>query len=138
MPHLLSLSAAIAAATFATADGKAHFAPVPLPARPAALGGAAFWVSTRRGKQFNSMVQSSRDALTGLWSRFDPAQLASEGGFRANPARVDEMLWANPRVTFFQEQLLPESETGDLRRQWDTIQTGFVDEPRRASGSNHH
>ena len=28
--------------------------------------------------------------------------------------------------------LLPESETGDLRRQWDTIQTGFVDEPRRA------
>lgn len=28
--------------------------------------------------------------------------------------------------------LLPDTETGDLRRQWDTIQTGFVDEPRRA------
>lgn len=28
--------------------------------------------------------------------------------------------------------LLPETETGELRRQWDAIQTGFVDEPRRA------
>lgn len=28
-----------------------------------------------------------------------------------NPGRVQEMLWANPRVTFFQEQPLPESET---------------------------
>lgn len=28
-----------------------------------------------------------------------------------NPGRVQEMLWANPRVTFFQEQALPESET---------------------------
>lgn len=27
-----------------------------------------------------------------------------------NPGRVQEMLWANPRVTFFQEQALPESE----------------------------
>jgi len=28
--------------------------------------------------------------------------------------------------------LLPGGETGDLRHRWDTIQTGFVDEPRRA------
>lgn len=28
--------------------------------------------------------------------------------------------------------LLPENESGELRRQWDAIQTGFVDEPRRA------
>jgi membrane-bound lytic murein transglycosylase A len=28
-----------------------------------------------------------------------------------NPGRVQEMLWANPRVTFFQEQPLPESES---------------------------
>ena len=28
--------------------------------------------------------------------------------------------------------LLPTAEGGDLRRRWDTIQTGFVDEPRRA------
>ena len=28
--------------------------------------------------------------------------------------------------------LLPGDETGELRHRWDTIQTGFVDEPRRA------
>jgi len=31
---------------------------------------------------------SVRDALTGLWARFDPAELASEEGFRAQPQRV--------------------------------------------------
>jgi hypothetical protein len=28
--------------------------------------------------------------------------------------------------------LFPENEVGDLRHQWDAVQTGFVDEPRRA------
>jgi hypothetical protein len=28
--------------------------------------------------------------------------------------------------------LLPGDESGELRRRWDVIQTGFVDEPRRA------
>ncbi len=48
---------------FATADGLAHFAPVTLssPPRPA----TGFTVSTRRGKQFNSMVQREVDPLTG-------------------------------------------------------------------------
>lgn len=48
---------------FATPDGKAHFVPVTLtsPPRPA----SGFTVSTRRGKQFNSMVQREVDPLTG-------------------------------------------------------------------------
>jgi molybdopterin-dependent oxidoreductase alpha subunit len=48
---------------FATADGKAHFAVVSLRANAPATG--RFAVSTRRGKQFNSMVQRSVDPLTG-------------------------------------------------------------------------
>jgi molybdopterin-dependent oxidoreductase alpha subunit len=48
---------------FETEDGRARFAPVPIP-DPVARDGA-FAVSTRRGKQFNSMVQAERDALTG-------------------------------------------------------------------------
>jgi predicted molibdopterin-dependent oxidoreductase YjgC len=50
---------------FSTPDGKAHFTPV----RPDATGGTtdhgAFALSTRRGKQFNSMVYAAKDPLTG-------------------------------------------------------------------------
>ncbi len=48
---------------YATADGRAHFVAV----RPAdrTLAEGSFHVSTRRGKQFNSMVQRDVDPLTG-------------------------------------------------------------------------
>ncbi len=48
---------------FATPDGKAHFAPVSL--GPSTRAADAFAVSTRRGKQFNSMIQREIDPLTG-------------------------------------------------------------------------
>src|SRR5262249_35032720 len=48
---------------FATPDGKAHFSAVAL--APRARREGFFTVSTRRGKQFNSMVQRGRDPLTG-------------------------------------------------------------------------
>ena len=50
-------------AEFPTADGKARFSAVaPPPPRPA---DGLFAVSTRRGKQFNSMVQERKDSITG-------------------------------------------------------------------------
>lgn len=48
---------------FPTADGKAHFRPV-VP-REAQVSDGRFVLSTRRGKQFNSMVWKRRDPLTG-------------------------------------------------------------------------
>ena len=45
-------------------------------------------VLTGAGMSAESGIPTFRDAMTGLWSRFDPAQLASEEGFRADPARV--------------------------------------------------
>jgi molybdopterin-dependent oxidoreductase alpha subunit len=48
---------------FGTADGKAHFLPVPLPANEIPDG--MFAVATRRGKQFNTMVHAAKDAITG-------------------------------------------------------------------------
>lgn len=48
---------------FATPDARAHFADVCLPEREVPPG--AFLLSTRRGKQFNSMVHRKRDPLTG-------------------------------------------------------------------------
>jgi hypothetical protein len=47
---------------FATPDGKAHFSVVSPKERRAPKG--MFYVSTRRGKQFNSMVQRATDPLT--------------------------------------------------------------------------
>lgn len=43
---------------------------------------------TGAGMSAESGIPTFRDAMTGLWSRFDPADLASEPGFRADPARV--------------------------------------------------
>jgi molybdopterin-dependent oxidoreductase alpha subunit len=62
---------------FATPDGKAHFAVVRLPSRRRQEG--RFFVSTRRGKQFNSMVQRERDPLTGA-ARDDVLMSAADAG----------------------------------------------------------
>lgn len=40
------------------------------------------------GMSAESGVPTFRDALTGLWSRFRPEELATEDAFRANPAMV--------------------------------------------------
>jgi len=56
-PHLC------AAWHFDTADGRAHFLPVPLPEITIPEG--MFAVATRRGKQFNTMVHAKKDAITG-------------------------------------------------------------------------
>jgi molybdopterin-dependent oxidoreductase alpha subunit len=48
---------------FPTADGKAHFRPVALPNLDRADG--EFEVSTRRGKQFNTLIYAEVDPLTG-------------------------------------------------------------------------
>jgi NAD-dependent SIR2 family protein deacetylase len=45
-------------------------------------------VLTGAGMSAESGVPTFRDALTGLWAKFDPAQLATEAAFRANPALV--------------------------------------------------
>jgi molybdopterin-dependent oxidoreductase alpha subunit len=69
---------------FATADGKAHFcAPAPKERRPPE---GMFYLSTRRAKQFNSMVQRAIDPLTGasrndvLISREDARRLDIKNG----------------------------------------------------------
>lgn len=56
-PHLC------AGGTCPTPDGRAHFAPVDLPQLDRRPG--MFRLSTRRGKQFNSMIYSDVDPLTG-------------------------------------------------------------------------
>lgn len=45
-------------------------------------------VLTGAGMSAESGVPTFRDALTGLWARFDPEQLATEEAFRSNPSMV--------------------------------------------------
>jgi molybdopterin-dependent oxidoreductase alpha subunit len=87
---------------FATPDGKARFAVVRPPARSRRDG--VFTVSTRRGKQFNSMVQRETDPLTGAdredvliaaedaaslgISSGDSVRLVSEAGLFEGHARI--------------------------------------------------
>ena len=72
--------------SFPTQDGRAYFAPV---RPPTPLGGnedGSLLLSTRRGKQFNSIVQESKDAITGatreavMVSTSDAARLGVSGG----------------------------------------------------------
>ena len=46
-------------------------------------------VLTGAGMSAESGIPTFRDAQTGLWARFDPAELATEDGFRAQP----ELVW---------------------------------------------
>jgi len=65
---------------FATSDGRAHFMPFSLRGREAP-GEGCLRLSTRRGKQFNSMVQRDRDPLTGA-SREDVLMSAEDAAAR--------------------------------------------------------
>jgi NAD-dependent deacetylase len=51
---------------------------------------ASVCILTGAGMSAESGIPTFRDALTGLWSRFDPMALASEEGFRADP----ELVWS--------------------------------------------
>lgn len=63
---------------------------------PEGLDRAARWlaearsvvVSSGAGMSRESGIPTFRDAMEGLWADFDPQQLATEEGFRADPRRV--------------------------------------------------
>ncbi len=99
---------------FPTPDGAAHFAPVEPPERRVPEG--AFVLSTRRGKQFNSMVFREHDPLTGAHrdalficaedagrigvDEGDPLLVRSEGGQVAARAHIARMRPGNVQMFF--------------------------------------
>jgi len=68
----------------------------PVDGLPAALAQVRGWLAEARrvavltgaGVSAESGVPTFRDAQQGLWAQFDPQQLATEVGFRADPTRV--------------------------------------------------
>jgi molybdopterin-dependent oxidoreductase alpha subunit len=73
---------------FPTPDGRAHFAPVEPPERRVPEG--AFVLSTRRGKQFNSMVFRAHDPLTG--ADRDALFISAEDAGRIGVAEGDALV----------------------------------------------
>lgn len=73
---------------FPTVNGRAQFTPLSPP--EAELPPGRFWLSTRRGKQFNSMLWDGRDPLTGAHRDevFISAEDAAELGLREGDAVV--------------------------------------------------
>ena len=99
---------------FPTADGKAHFAV--MSHRERKLPEGCFLVSTRRGKQFNSMVQERKDAITGamreavLMSRQDADKLKLKDG--------DAVVLKNELGTFSGKVYIAPINPGNLQIHW--------------------
>jgi anaerobic selenocysteine-containing dehydrogenase len=99
---------------FATPDGKAHFTAVVPPARRAPEG--SFYVSTRRGKQFNSMVQRDTDPLTG--ARREDVLVAPEDAARLGLADGDAVRLRSRAGTFTGRARLDRIKPGNLEVHW--------------------
>ncbi|MEH2196644.1 FdhF/YdeP family oxidoreductase [Nostoc sp.] len=99
---------------FPTADGKAHFG-VLLP-RQRELPEGYFLLATRRGKQFNSMVQERKDAITGamreavLMNAGDAALLGLKDG--------DKVILKNDLGELLCQVYIAPIQSGNLQVHW--------------------
>jgi molybdopterin-dependent oxidoreductase alpha subunit len=100
-----------------TPDGKGHFSVVDLPEEHLPAG--RFLLSTRRGKQFNSIVHAEKDPLTGagrddiLMSAEDAARLGLHGG--------DAILVRNELGEFRGRVRIDRIKPGCLQAHWPEI-----------------
>jgi molybdopterin-dependent oxidoreductase alpha subunit len=120
--------------TFPTPDGKGHFSVVALPEERAPKG--MFILSTRRGKQFNSMVYGGDDPITGaardaiLISQTDAATLGLRDGER--------LILRNELGEFHGRAKIDRIAAGNLQGYWPEVNglvpAGCLD----ASGVPHY
>lgn len=112
---------------FPTFDGKAHFSVVEPPTNELPEG--TFLVATRRGKQFNSMVQGASDPITGavreavLMSGDDARQLGLEHG--------DPVLLTNEFGEFRGRVCVAPMRPGNLEVHWPEGEV-LIDRRRRS------
>ena len=108
---------------FQTPDGRAHFKSIALP--PESLeplgfdrkeGPPRFLVSTRRGKQFNTLIYAETDPLTG--APRDAVFIHPEDATRLQLARGDRIRLKNPTGTFEGTVFPVEIAVGNLQVHW--------------------
>jgi len=114
---------------FGTPDGKARFQAV-VPPAGAPNGADVFVLATRRGKQFNSMVQHGNDHLTG--ADRDHVFLAPADAARLGLAQDAPIRLASEHGTFDGRVFLADVAPGTLQGHWPEVNpligSGVVDE----------
>lgn len=99
---------------FSTPDGKAGF--TPLTPAAAELSEGYFCVTTRRGKQFNSMVQEQKDAITGALR--DAVYISSVDTQKLGLQAGDRILLKNELGEFIGRVYLSPLKPGNLQIHW--------------------
>lgn len=108
-------------------DGKARFSPVALPALERAA--QTFVVSTRRGKQFNSMIHEARDAITG--AARDAVFMSREDADRLGLRDGDAVVLKNERSELRGRVLVAPLLPGNLQLHWPEA-LPLIDHTRRS------
>lgn len=119
---------------FPTADGKAHFQPV-VPPQIAQLaqgtpGAPTFRLATRRGKQFNSMVQQELDPLTG--AERDHVFVSPQDATRLGLSTGDALVLRSATGEFRGRAFVAPVAPGTLQGHWPEVNgllAGGVVEP---------
>ncbi|MEX2671618.1 MAG: FdhF/YdeP family oxidoreductase [Phycisphaeraceae bacterium] len=121
-PHLC------ADGNFPTPDGKAHFRPVPLPKQQRRKGW--FDLSTRRGKQFNTLIYAEVDPLNG--APRDAVLMNSDDAARLHLKHRDRVVLVNEHGRYDASVFLAPIAPGNLQAHWPEsnglIPHGVLDE----------
>ena len=112
---------------FPTADGKAHFSRIALPDMEVPEG--RFVVTTRRGKQFNSMVHELKDALTG--AAREAVMISAADARRLGLANGDRVVLRNDLAEYHGRALIAPVQPGNLEIHWPEGEV-LIDSRRRS------
>ena len=102
---------------FLTPDGKGHFSAVALPEEHVPAG--RFLVSTRRGKQFNSIINGQVDPITG--ARRDDILMAAEDADRLGLRNGEAIALRNELGEFHGRVKIDRIKPGCLQAHWPEI-----------------
>ncbi len=116
--------------TFPTPDGKGHFSAIEVP-RASGMEGE-FVLSTRRGKQFNSMVHAETDPLNG--AQRDHILMSGEDAARYLLHDNDSVILRNAQGEFHGRVKIADIKAGSLQGHWPEVNGLVVDGRCDASG----
>ncbi|MGA8145827.1 MAG: FdhF/YdeP family oxidoreductase [Candidatus Acidiferrales bacterium] len=102
---------------FLTPDGKGHFSPIDLPEEQIPEG--HYLLSTRRGKQFNSMIHGEVDPLTG--ARRDAIFLSREDAGRLGVSEGNSILLRNNHGEFRGRVKIARIKPGSIQGHWPEV-----------------